>query len=175
MKFPQWRSLTRGLTFQRDATELRDLLVRYLKEETLDPFKSIGRYLAFGMLGSLFVGFGAFLMLLGALRYLQWQFPFLWLGVLVALSHRVPPRAWRHCRYRHPHSSFRRSASKRTVMTNPSATRKEIEQRLREYVPTSMPSLDHADSPATLAAAGAGGVLVGFLWGFVKGRKRRRR
>jgi len=60
-------------------------------------------------------------------------------------------------------------------MTNPSATRKEIEQRLREYVPTSMPSLDHADSPATLAAAGAGGVLVGFLWGFVKGRKRRRR
>lgn len=88
MKFPQWRSLTRGLTFQRDATELRDLLVRYLKEETLDPFKSIGRYLAFGMLGSLFVGFGAFLMLLGALRYLQWQFPFLdgsesWLPYLI--------------------------------------------------------------------------------------------
>ena len=77
MKFPQWRSLTRGLTFQRDVTELRDLLVRYLREETLDPFKSIGRYLAFGMLGSLFVGFGAFLLLLGVLRYLQWQFPFL--------------------------------------------------------------------------------------------------
>ena len=77
MKFPQWRSLTRGLTFQRDATELRDLLLRYLKEETLDPFKSIGRYLAFGVLGSLFVGFGSFLLLLGILRYLQWQFPFL--------------------------------------------------------------------------------------------------
>ena len=77
MKFPQWRSLTRGLTFQRDATELRDLLLRYLKEETLDPFKSIGRYLAFGVLGSLFVGFGSFLVLLGVLRYLQWQFPFL--------------------------------------------------------------------------------------------------
>lgn len=77
MKFPQWRSLTRGLTFQRDVTELRALLVRYLKEETLDPFKSIGRYLAFGILGSVFVGFGAFLLLLGLLRYLQWQFPFL--------------------------------------------------------------------------------------------------
>ena len=36
----------------------------------------MGRFLAFGALGSIFVGFGGVLMLLGVLRYLQWQFPF---------------------------------------------------------------------------------------------------
>jgi hypothetical protein len=37
----------------------------------------VRRYLAVGAIGSLFVGFGVFLLLLGLLRYLQWQFPFL--------------------------------------------------------------------------------------------------
>jgi len=59
-------------------------------------------------------------------------------------------------------------------MTERSATRKEIEQRLRDYVPTSLPSLDKADSPAALATAGAGGALLGFLWGFRRGRRKRR-
>jgi hypothetical protein len=60
-------------------------------------------------------------------------------------------------------------------MTERSSTRKELESRLREYVPSTMPSLDRADAPANLAAAGAGGALLGFVWGFLKGRRRRRR
>jgi len=59
-------------------------------------------------------------------------------------------------------------------MTERSATRKEIEKRLRDYVPASLPSFDETDSPAALAAAGAGGALVGFVWGFRRGRRKRR-
>jgi len=77
MKTPKWRSLWRGASLQRDFEELRAVIVRYVKEETIAPLKSMGRFLAFGALGSLFVGFGSVLMLLGLLRYLQWQFPFL--------------------------------------------------------------------------------------------------
>ena len=77
MKTPKWRSIWRGASLQRDFEELRAVLVRYVKEETIAPLRSMGRFLAFGALGSLFVGFGSILMLLGLLRYLQWQFPFL--------------------------------------------------------------------------------------------------
>ncbi len=77
MKIPKWRSFWRGASLQRDVEELRDVLTRYVKEETIGPLKGVGRYLAVGALGSLFVGFGSFLMLLGILRYLQWQFRFL--------------------------------------------------------------------------------------------------
>ena len=77
MKIPKWRSLWRGASLQRDFEELRDVLKRYVKDETIGPLKGLGRFLAFGSLGSLLVGFGSFLMLLGILRYLQWQFPFL--------------------------------------------------------------------------------------------------
>jgi hypothetical protein len=77
MKIPSWRTLWRGASLQRDVDELRAALKQYVVEETLAPFASIGRYLAVGAIGSLFVGFGVFLLLLGLLRYLQWQFPFL--------------------------------------------------------------------------------------------------
>jgi hypothetical protein len=60
---------------QSDFEEIKGLLVRYVKDETLGPFKNIGRYLAFGLLGSLLVGFGAVMMLLGVLRMLQSLFP----------------------------------------------------------------------------------------------------
>jgi len=77
MKMPKFSSLLRGFSLQRDFDELKEAFLRYIKEETVGPFKSIGRYLAFGALGSIFVGFGAVLLLLGVLRYLQWQFRFL--------------------------------------------------------------------------------------------------
>jgi hypothetical protein len=66
----------RGASLQRDFEELRAVFVRYIKDETIAPLKATGRFLAFGALGSLFVGFGSALLLLGTLRYLQWAFPF---------------------------------------------------------------------------------------------------
>lgn len=75
MKLPSWRRLVKGANVQRDLGEIRDLVVKYIKEETLGPLRDLGRFVAFGALGSLFVGFGSVLLLVGALRYLQWQFP----------------------------------------------------------------------------------------------------
>lgn len=51
--------------------ELRDLVIAYFKQETLIPLKSLGRYVAFGLGGSLLLGFGALFLGVGALRALQ--------------------------------------------------------------------------------------------------------
>lgn len=77
MKLPKLRALWSGATLQRDLDELRDALQRYLKDETVVPLRAMGRFLVYGALGSVFVGFGLILLLVGALRYLQWQFRFL--------------------------------------------------------------------------------------------------
>lgn len=88
MKLPSWRKMVSGAGLQRDLGEIRDLVVRYVKEETLQPLKDLGRFVAFGAVGSVFVGLGTVLLLVGALRYLQWQFPVLdgslsWIPYLV--------------------------------------------------------------------------------------------
>jgi hypothetical protein len=88
VKNSSWRKFLSGASLQRDFDELRALAVRYVKEETIKPVQDLGRFVAFGALGSVFVGFGTVLLLVGALRYLQWQFPVLdgslsWLPYLI--------------------------------------------------------------------------------------------
>ena len=51
--------------------ELKDLVVGYAKQETVDPLKTLGRYLGFGIAGSVLLGTGIFLLLLALLRGLQ--------------------------------------------------------------------------------------------------------
>lgn len=53
------------------ASELLDLLRAYAKQETIQPLKGIGRWLAFGAAGSLLLGTGLVLLAVGALRALQ--------------------------------------------------------------------------------------------------------
>ena len=53
------------------VTELRDLVVRYFREQTLIPLQKLGRYIGFGVLGSLLLGFGVVFLGLSALRALQ--------------------------------------------------------------------------------------------------------
>ena len=53
------------------ASELWDLTVAYAKQETVDPLKGLGRYLGYGVGGSLVFGFGSVLLLLALLRALQ--------------------------------------------------------------------------------------------------------
>ncbi len=48
-----------------------NLVVRYLKQETLTPLKSILKYVGFGLAGATLVGVGSILLLLGILRLLQ--------------------------------------------------------------------------------------------------------
>ncbi|HEY1824992.1 MAG TPA: phage holin family protein [Acidimicrobiales bacterium] len=77
MKNSAWRRFMWGASLQRDLDELKSIAIRYLKEETIEPLKNLWRFVLWGAIGSLFVGFGAVVLLFGALRYLQWQFPVL--------------------------------------------------------------------------------------------------
>ena len=51
--------------------ELRDLIVAYVRQETLTPIKSLGRYILFGIAGAVLLGLGVVLLGVGVLRLLQ--------------------------------------------------------------------------------------------------------
>ena len=51
--------------------ELRDLIVAYVRQETVTPIKSLGRYILFGIAGALLLGLGVVLLGVGVLRLLQ--------------------------------------------------------------------------------------------------------
>ena len=53
------------------ATELKDMVVAYAKQETIDPLVTLRRYMAFGIGGALFIGTGLCFGLLALLRGLQ--------------------------------------------------------------------------------------------------------
>jgi hypothetical protein len=55
------------------VTELKDLVVTYVKEQTLVPLKSLGRYIGFGIAGSLLLGIGVVFLGMSCLRALQTQ------------------------------------------------------------------------------------------------------
>jgi hypothetical protein len=52
-------------------TELVDLVRAYAKQETIEPLKGLGRYVAFGLAGSLLLGLGVVLLAMALLRALQ--------------------------------------------------------------------------------------------------------
>jgi hypothetical protein len=53
------------------VTELIRLIVAYAKQETLDPLKTLGRYLAWGVIGAVLLATGCGLLTLAVLRLLQ--------------------------------------------------------------------------------------------------------
>ena len=53
------------------AAELWDMVRAYAKQETIEPMKGLGRYVAFGVGGSIFLGPGTLLLALAGLRALQ--------------------------------------------------------------------------------------------------------
>jgi hypothetical protein len=55
----------------RTSGDLPDLLRRYVRQETMDPLRSLGRFLGFGIAGSFMMGVGVILLGVGALRLLQ--------------------------------------------------------------------------------------------------------
>ncbi len=56
------------------AKEIQTMIVAYAKQETIDPLKSLGTFLAWGISGALFVFLGTFFLGLGVLRLLQQSF-----------------------------------------------------------------------------------------------------
>lgn len=91
MASSSWRRFLRGASLQRDLREIRDLFVTYLKEQTVAPLKDLGRFVAFGAAGSVFVAFGVVMGLLGLLRMFQALFPVLdgslsWIPYLIVVA-----------------------------------------------------------------------------------------
>jgi len=56
---------------QQTIRELKELVIAYAKQETVDPLKGLGRYVAFGLAGALLMGIGVMFLAIGALRALQ--------------------------------------------------------------------------------------------------------
>jgi len=56
---------------RRAGDEAFRLTLDYLKQEALDPLKGLGRFLAWGLAGSLAIAVGILLVLVGILRILQ--------------------------------------------------------------------------------------------------------
>lgn len=53
------------------AGDLRQMVVTYLKQETLEPIKGLARYVAVGLAGSVLLSIGLVLLALSLLRALQ--------------------------------------------------------------------------------------------------------
>jgi hypothetical protein len=51
--------------------ELRDLVMTYVRQETLMPAQRLGRYVVLGLVGSVLLGIGIVLLGIGVLRLLQ--------------------------------------------------------------------------------------------------------
>ena len=60
-----------GKGLRRAGDEAFQLTIDYLKQEALGPLKGLGRFLAWGLAGSLAIGVGVLILLLGILRLLQ--------------------------------------------------------------------------------------------------------
>ena len=57
--------------FVSDIKNLVQLVVAYFKQETIEPIKGLGRFVGWGLGGSLAVGLGGVMIVLGLLRLLQ--------------------------------------------------------------------------------------------------------
>jgi hypothetical protein len=53
------------------GTDAFQLVVDYIKQETLEPLKGLGRYLVFGVAGSVALSIGLVILAVGFLRFLQ--------------------------------------------------------------------------------------------------------
>lgn len=52
-------------------SDLWSMLQTYAKQQTVDPLKNLGRFLGFGVIGSVLVGIGVTLLAVGVLRLVQ--------------------------------------------------------------------------------------------------------
>ena len=66
---PKGRDGREGVT--KGGREFVDLVVAYAKQETLGPIRGLGRFVAYGVSGSILLSVGGLILLLALLRALQ--------------------------------------------------------------------------------------------------------
>ena len=72
--------------------DLKELTIAYAKQETVDPLKGLGRYIGFGIAGSVCLSIGVVVLAIAILRALQTQTDtaltgnLSWIPYLVALA-----------------------------------------------------------------------------------------
>jgi hypothetical protein len=71
VRSPASGASTRTPPLPQLVSELRDLVVTYVKQQTIVPLKQLGRYIGFGVAGSLLLGFGVVFLAMSGLRALQ--------------------------------------------------------------------------------------------------------
>ena len=69
----RFRRSSSGGGIRESGTDALQLVIDYIKQETLTPLKGLGRYLVFGILGSIALCAGLVLLLVALLRALQEQ------------------------------------------------------------------------------------------------------
>ena len=57
--------------FFTELFDVKELVIAYVKQETIEPIKGLGRFLAFGILGSFLLSVGTLMLVLAGLRALQ--------------------------------------------------------------------------------------------------------
>jgi membrane protease YdiL (CAAX protease family) len=60
---------------RQQVDELKDLVVAYAQQETLDPLKDLGRYIGWALGGAVLLGVGIVFVSVGLLRALQTEGP----------------------------------------------------------------------------------------------------
>ena len=163
--------------------ELKDLVIAYAKQETIDPLKGLGRYVGYGLAGALLIGTGVCFLAIGLLRALQgnrgWLFHGNWSWVpyaidVVALVDR------RRTRLDRSFESIAQAQEEQDTMSKPAAvadrkiTRDDIEAKLRELQGEVDQRAEAAKVPAIAIAVGVAVVTIAaaYFFGRRKGKRR---
>ena len=78
-----------GKSLPEVVQELWELVVSYFKQETVEPVKGLGRFIAAGVAGSLLLGIGLILLALSGLRLMQTEWPETFDGDLTFLPYLI--------------------------------------------------------------------------------------
>ncbi len=60
---------------QNAISETIQMVKDYARQETIDPLKTAGRWIAFGLIGAICIGLGTAFLALGLLRLVQTEWP----------------------------------------------------------------------------------------------------
>ena len=170
---------------RRSGDDAFKLTVDYLKQEALDPLKGLGRFLLWGLTGSLAIAVGILLVLVGILRLLQtetgtaltgdWSWvPYfvvavLGIGVAAVAGWRITAGPGQR---RQPGRQGRNQLMARTAGKGGRITREDLQAAYAQVLGEGEATV-RAAAPQALAVGGAIGVVVVTL-AFLAGRRRGR-